>query len=45
MDSFRLKEGLILTFEQTDDLNVEDKKVKILPAARWILEGTGQLAF
>ncbi len=38
MDAFKLKEGLILTFEQTDELTVKGKKIRIVPVARWMGE-------
>ncbi len=36
MNAFKLKEGLILTFEQTEELEMEGKKIRILPAFRWM---------
>ena len=38
MDKFKLKEGLILTLEQTDDFKIEGKKIKIMPVIRWMSE-------
>lgn len=38
MAAFKLKEGLILTFEQTDELAIQGEKIKILPVFRWITE-------
>lgn len=38
MNSFRLKEGLILTFEQAEELEIEGKKIRILPVFRWMIE-------
>ncbi len=41
MDTLKLKEGIILTFEQTEEIEMGDKKIKILPAYRWILRRKG----
>lgn len=38
MNALKLKEGLIITFEQTEDIEIEDKRIKVLPAYRWIIE-------
>jgi len=38
MDSFKLKEGLLLTFEQTEELEIKGKKIKILPVFRWMAQ-------
>ena len=38
MNYFKLKEGLILTFEQTEELELDGKKIKILPVFRWMNE-------
>lgn len=38
MAAFKLKEGLILTFEQTGEQAVNGKKIKILPVFRWAAE-------
>lgn len=38
MNYFKLKEGIILTFEQTEELKIEGKKIKILPVFRWMSE-------
>ena len=35
---FKLKEGLILTFEQKEELEIDGKKVKILPVLSWMSE-------
>ncbi len=37
MTKFDLKEGLILTHEQKDELMLADKKIKILPVWEWLL--------
>lgn len=36
MDACKLKEGMILTLEQTEELTVNGKKIRILPAVRWM---------
>ncbi len=36
MDKFGLKEGLILTFEQTEELEREGKEIKVIPVLRWM---------
>lgn len=41
MAAFRLKEGLMLTFEQTGELTVNGKKIRILPVFRWTAEQGG----
>ena len=38
MDYFKLKDGIVLTFEQTEELIIDKKNIKILPVFRWILE-------
>ncbi len=38
MNFFKLKEGLILTFEQTEELEIKGKKIKVLPIFRWMSE-------
>lgn len=35
---FKLKEGIILTLEQTEDLIIDKKKIKIMPVFKWLLE-------
>ncbi|HIH42432.1 TPA: ATP-binding protein [Candidatus Woesearchaeota archaeon] len=37
LDKFNLNEGLILTFNQDDELKVDGKKIKVLPVWKWIL--------
>ncbi|MFH0927077.1 MAG: ATP-binding protein [Candidatus Micrarchaeota archaeon] len=37
MDEFGLKEGVILTFEQQEDIQSSGKKIHVLPAWRWML--------
>ncbi len=36
MDNLGLKKGFIVTLEQFDEITVEEKKVKVLPA--WCIE-------
>ncbi|MFH0876262.1 MAG: ATP-binding protein [archaeon] len=36
--AFRLESGLILTCEQTDELIIKGKKIKIMPVLKWMLE-------
>ena len=38
MESLKIKDGAILTFEQTEEIEIKDKKIKILPAYRWMIE-------
>jgi len=38
MNAFKLQEGTILTFEQTEELTIKGKKIKILPVPKWALE-------
>ena len=35
---FKLKEGLILTNDQMDEINIEDKKILVKPVWKWLLE-------
>lgn len=35
---FKLKEGIILTLDQTDEIILENKRISVLPAWRWALE-------
>ncbi|MBI4451399.1 ATP-binding protein [Candidatus Woesearchaeota archaeon] len=37
MDTFKLKQGMILTFEQSEELTVSGKKIRVLPMAKWML--------
>jgi predicted AAA+ superfamily ATPase len=38
MNEFKLKEGLILTYEQEDEIKVENKTIKIIPVWKWLLD-------
>ena len=37
LDKFKLKEGLIITFDQEDKIEVEGKIIKLVPAWKWLL--------
>lgn len=37
MNKFNLKEGLILTHEQTDEISIEKKNIIIMPVYNWLL--------
>jgi len=39
MEHFKLKEGLILTDNQEEEIRLEDKKIIIKPVWKWLLEG------
>lgn len=38
MDSFKQKTGLILTYDQEDELIIENKKIVVKPVWKWLLE-------
>ena len=38
LNKFKLKEGLIITFDQEEKMEVEGKIIKIVPAWKWLLE-------
>ncbi|MGE0793648.1 MAG: ATP-binding protein [Candidatus Woesearchaeota archaeon] len=38
MNKFNLKEGIILTLEQSEELKFENKKIKIISIVNWLLE-------
>ncbi|MEW5896622.1 MAG: ATP-binding protein [Nanoarchaeota archaeon] len=40
MDYFKLKEGIMLTYEQEDKLTIKNKKIKIVPVWKWLLFNT-----
>ncbi|MFA5797676.1 MAG: ATP-binding protein [Candidatus Woesearchaeota archaeon] len=40
MNAFKLHEGIVLTFEQTDQFNVDGKKIRVIPVLRWALGET-----
>ncbi len=37
LEKFQLKEGLILTYNQTDELRVGNRAIKVLPVWKWLL--------
>jgi len=37
MDKFKLKEGLILTHNQEEEIKIERKKIKVMPVWKWLL--------
>jgi uncharacterized protein len=37
MDKFNLKEGIILTYNQEDNFNLEGKKINVIPVWKWII--------
>jgi len=37
LDKFKLKQGLILTYNQDDEFKIEDKIIKVIPVWRWLL--------
>jgi len=39
MKEFNLKEGLILTYDQEDKLELGGKKINIIPVWKWLLNG------
>ena len=38
MDKFKLKEGLILTHEQEDEIKIRNKKIRVVPVFKWLLD-------
>ena len=38
LEKFGLKTGMILTYNQEDELKTKDKRIKILPVWKWLLE-------
>ena len=38
MDEFKLKKGLILTYDQTEEITREDRKIMVIPMFRWLAE-------
>ncbi len=38
MNSFKLDEGIVLTFEQTDEFNADGKKIRVIPMLKWAIE-------
>jgi len=37
MNKFDLKEGLILTYDQDDEFIIKNKKIKLVPVWKWLL--------
>jgi len=38
MDTFKQKTGLILTYDQEDEMAIENKKIVVKPVWKWLLE-------
>ena len=38
LEKFDLKEGIILTYKQEDEFKVKNKRIKVLPVWKWLLE-------
>ncbi len=38
LEKFNLKEGIILTYKQDDEFKIKDKKIKVLPVWKWLVE-------
>jgi predicted AAA+ superfamily ATPase len=38
MQACRLSEGIMLTYDQEDETTINGKKIRILPAWKWLLE-------
>src|SRR3989344_4080294 len=36
MEKFKLKQGLILTYNQSDEFDIKGKKIKVIPAWKWL---------
>lgn len=41
MNYFDLKEGFILTMDQSEEFEVKKKRIKVMPVWKWMLEGSG----
>ena len=37
LDKFKLREGLILTYNQEDEIKIENKKIVVMPVWKWML--------
>lgn len=37
LEKFKLKKGLILTYNQEDEFKIKEKRIKVLPVWKWIL--------
>ncbi len=42
MKKFKLKEGLILTYNQTDEFDVKGETIKVIPVWKWLLSNQGE---
>jgi uncharacterized protein len=40
LNKFKLKEGLIITFDQEDKMEIEGKMIKVIPVWKWLLENS-----
>ncbi|MBM3200160.1 ATP-binding protein [Candidatus Woesearchaeota archaeon] len=38
LERFKLKEGLILTYDQEDEIEIKGKRIKIMPVWKWLLQ-------
>jgi len=38
MNKFKLKNGMILTYDQSDKFVIKDKIIKAIPVWKWLLE-------
>jgi len=38
LEKFNLKEGLILTYKQDDEFKINNKKIKVLPVWKWLMD-------
>jgi len=43
LEKFKLKEGIILTFDQQDEIRIKNKIIKVIPVWKWILESRNKL--
>ncbi len=39
MDEFKLNHGLILTYDQDEEIRIKNKKITVMPVWQWLLEG------
>lgn len=39
LDKFRLKTGLILTYDQEDELKIKNKRIIVKPVWKWLIQG------
>ena len=38
MQELKLKQGIIITENEEDEINIDGKKIKVIPAYQWLLE-------